>query len=65
MYDKDSFNALDKLMDFAKTDEIQKQMTQSMNETIKNMRIPGVDNLMEKQETKSDDKSTKESAHED
>lgn len=40
----DYFFAVNKLVEFANAGEIQKQMTQSMNETIAAMRIPGVDN---------------------
>ncbi|MDR2524843.1 MAG: hypothetical protein LBC83_01400 [Oscillospiraceae bacterium] len=46
MHNEDSFYAINKLVDFAKSTAIQKQMTASMNETIVNMRIPGVDNPM-------------------
>jgi hypothetical protein len=48
MYNDDSFYAINKLMDFAHGNTIQKQMTQSMNEIIANMHIPGVENPMEK-----------------
>jgi len=46
MYDNNSFTAIDRLVDFAKSTAIQGQMTKSMNETIDNMRIPGAGNLM-------------------
>lgn len=48
MDDKNSFFAVDKLVDFAKGTAIQEQMTKSMNETIDNMRIPGAENPMPK-----------------
>jgi hypothetical protein len=46
MYNQDSFYAINKLVEFAHGDSIQKQMTGSMNEIIANMRVPGVDNPM-------------------
>lgn len=46
MYNEDSFYAVNKLIQFAHGDSIQKQMTGSMNEIIANMRVPGVDNPM-------------------
>ncbi|GMO57809.1 MAG: hypothetical protein Ta2G_17690 [Termitinemataceae bacterium] len=46
MYDENSFSALNKLVDYANDQTIQKQMTQSMNESIANMRIPGAGNPM-------------------
>ena len=46
MYSEDSFYAVNKLVDFAQSGTIQKQMIVSMNEAITAMRIPGVDNPM-------------------
>ena len=46
MYDEDSFYAINKMVDFAKSGAAQKQMIASMNDTIAAMRIPGVDNPM-------------------
>jgi len=48
MYDNNSFTAIDRLVDFAKSTAIQEQMTRSMNETIDTMRIPGAGNPMPK-----------------
>ncbi len=60
MYTKDSFSAIDKLLDFAQDTAIQKQMTQSMNETIAQMRIPGVDNPLSTQKKKPGEEDSRE-----
>jgi hypothetical protein len=60
MYNEDSFYAVNKLVEFAQGDTIQKQMTQSMNETIANMRIPGVDNPIWRTSQKSEEKEQHE-----
>ena len=44
MSDKSPLPITDKLVEFAKETVVQKQMTNSMNSIISNMRIPGVDN---------------------
>ena len=44
MNKEDLFYAINKLVEYADAGKIQKQMTQSMNEAIAAMRIPGVDN---------------------
>jgi len=46
MYDEDSFYAINKMVDFAKSGAVQKQMISSMNDAIAAMRVPGVDNPM-------------------
>jgi len=46
MYDEDSFYAVNKMIDFAKSGTAQKQMILSMNDAIAAMRVPGVDNPM-------------------
>lgn len=46
MYNEDSFFALNKPVDSAKSGAVQKLMVASMNEAIAAMRIPGVDNPM-------------------
>jgi hypothetical protein len=69
MYDETSFYAVNKLIDFAKSDAIQKQMTESMNEALAGMCIPGVENPMEQmreqvpQEAKAEE-SAEEMPHE-
>lgn len=46
MYDEDSFYAVNKMVEFAKSGAIQKQMISSMNDAIATMRVPGIDNPM-------------------
>jgi hypothetical protein len=60
MYNEASFYALNKLVDFAKGDTIQKQMIHSMNQSIAAMRIPGVDNPMQGVDKNPDDKNSNE-----
>lgn len=52
MYNEDSFYAVNKLVEFARGQTIQKQMIQSMNDAIAAMRVPGVDNPMQEAEQK-------------
>jgi hypothetical protein len=55
MYNEDSFYAINKLVDVAKSDIVQKQMISAMNEAVLNMRIPGVDNPMPGTEKKAEE----------
>jgi len=61
MYNEDSFFAVNKLVEFANGDTIQKQMIQSMNNAIATMRVPGVDNPMRE----AAQKPKEENLHED
>ncbi len=49
MNKEDLFNSVNKLVEFALAGKIQKEMTQSMNEAIAAIRIPGVDNSIYEQ----------------
>jgi hypothetical protein len=60
MYDEQSFYAVNKLIDFAKGNTIQKQMIQSMNGTIATMRIPGVDNPVQGTPKKPEEENSDE-----
>ena len=46
MSEKSPLPITDKLVEFAKETLVQKQMTNSMNSAISNLRIPGVGNSM-------------------
>jgi len=59
MNKEDFFYSVNKLVEFAQADKIQKQMTQSMNEVIAAMRIPGVDNPRCEQTKKAKGESEK------
>jgi len=48
MSDKSPLPITDKLLEFAKETVVQEQMLSSMNSIISKMRIPGVDNPMDK-----------------
>jgi hypothetical protein len=58
---EDAFYAVNKLVQSANGSTIQKQMTQSMNETIANMCIPGVGNPMERPAEKPEKSEEKKS----
>ncbi|MDR1468370.1 MAG: hypothetical protein LBT00_03660 [Spirochaetaceae bacterium] len=60
MDNEDAFYAVNKLVDFAHGETIQKQMIQSMNEAIANMRVPGVDNSMRETTRKPEEEHSHE-----
>jgi hypothetical protein len=46
MYDENSFYSIDRLVEFGMSMAIARQMVQSMNQTMADMRIPGAGNPM-------------------
>jgi hypothetical protein len=47
MYDESSFYSVDRLIEFGMSMAIANQMTQSMNQTMQNMHIPGAGNPLQ------------------
>ncbi|MDR2480492.1 MAG: hypothetical protein LBD48_14435 [Treponema sp.] len=60
MDNNDSFDAVNKLVEFAKSGAIQKQMIASMNDAIATMRVPGVDNPMREAAQQMEEKNQNE-----